>query len=180
MRKDKGILFTTLLLTTFAISAAQPTRITTLQSDKPAPRATLQLSPIETYSFHVEFNGEDLGSWSKVSGLEVSWDVVEYRNGSSNAIQHKLPGRQRVSDVTLTKGVALSPELRGWWQNIRSGNIDRRDISIVLTNQFGVEVRRWDLFDAWPRRWKVNGFDGKGNDVVTEEITFVVEEVTIH
>ena len=32
---------------------------------------------------------------------------------------------------------------------------------------------------AWPKQWKVNGFDGKSNDIVTEEITFVVEEMEI-
>lgn len=32
-------------------------------------------------------------------------------------------------------------------------------------------------FEAFPKAWKVNGFDGKGNDVVTEEIVFVAERV---
>ena len=37
----------------------------------------------------------------------------------------------------------------------------------------------WKCLGCWPKAWKVNGFDGKGNDVVTEEITFVVEEMLI-
>ena len=43
----------------------------------------------------------------------------------------------------------------------------------------GGTVGTWQANRAWPSKWKVNGFDGKGNDVVTEEITFVVEEILI-
>lgn len=40
----------------------------------------------------------------------------------------------------------------------------------------GVSLKRGITLDNG-LKWKVNGFDGKGNDVVTEEITFAKKDL---
>ena len=80
----------------------------------------------------------------------------------------------------MKKGYLLNEDLRDWWQDTVNGSVLRKNISIILENSNQFVVRRWDLYGCWPKSWKINSFDGKSNNVVTEEITFVVEEMVIN
>ncbi len=33
----------------------------------------------------------------------------------------------------------------------------------------------YDLYTAYPSKWKISGFDGKGNDVVTEDVNLTTK-----
>jgi phage tail-like protein len=66
--------------------------------------------------------------------------------------------------------------LQAWWKDCLEGKNERRDISIALYDDTGNEVNNWDCTECFSTQWKVNGFDGKVNDVLTEEVTFVVED----
>ncbi len=143
-----------------------------------APDRRAELDHVGTYNFMVEISGVSAGYFKGVDGLSAEMEVVEFQDGDDLFLR-KRPGRAKFGDVTLKKGYLGSPDLQEWWGAIRDGQYDRRDISIHLEDRRGRAVRTWNLFGCWPKQWKVNGFDGKGNDVVTEEITFVVEEMLI-
>ena len=60
--------------------------------------------------------------------------------------------------------------------------LDERALGQVSAGGLGSLIRRTATITPDHRRtppevWRIDGFDGKGNDVVTEEVTLVVEKV---
>src|SRR5215510_794882 len=56
----------------------------------------------------------DLGSWSKVGGLGVTWDVVEYRTGESNQVW-SMPGIAKYDKITLSRATCPDSQLVQDW-----------------------------------------------------------------
>jgi len=142
------------------------------------PTRRAELDHVGAYNFMVEISGVSAGYFKGIDGLNSEMEVIEFQDGDDLTLR-KRPGRSKFGDVTLKKGYIVTADLQEWWKMCRAGQYDRRDISVILNDNAGNEVRRWNLYGCWPKQWKVNAFDGKGNDVVTEEITFVVEDMEI-
>lgn len=142
------------------------------------PTRRAELDHVGAYNFRVEISGVNAGFFKGVDGINAELEVIEFQDGDDLFLR-KRPGRAKFGDVTLKKGYIVTPDLQTWWRDCRDGKYDRRDIAIHLGDNTNKTVRSWNLFGCWPKQWKVNGFDGKGNDVVTEEITFVVEDMMI-
>ena len=137
------------------------------------------LDHIGAYNFKVEIDGVTTGDFRPVDGLEAEVEVIEYQDGDDLFLR-KRPGRSKFNDIVLKKGYLATQDLQDWWKNCRDGKYDRRDISIILNDNAANEVvSRWSFGECFPIQWKINGFDGKSNDVVIEEITFVVEDMQI-
>ena len=142
------------------------------------PTRRAELDHVGAYNFTVEISGVAAGFFKGVDGINAEIEVIEFQDGDDLFLR-KRPGRAKFGDVTLKKGYIVTEELQTWWRDCRDGKYDRRDIAINLRGNDEGVIRTWNLFGCWPKQWKVNGFDGKGNDVVTEEITFVVEDMQI-
>ncbi len=109
--------------------------------------------PYPAYTFFVEISGIVQASFSECSGLEASIEVQEYSEGGLNSYVHKLPGRVKYADLTLKHGTAGSDDLWKWFQDVAQGKVERKNISIVLYDPAGNEVRRWSFAGAYPIRW---------------------------
>lgn len=128
------------------------------------------------YSFRVEIEGVDAGQFDSVDGLSLSVEPIEYREGQDASLTRKLPGPVNYGNITLKKGYIASSDLNDWIEEARFGNLQQKSVSIVLINKAtGDEVKRWNCFGCFPKSWKVSGLDGKGNDVLTEEMVIVIE-----
>jgi phage tail-like protein len=141
-------------------------------------RTRAEVDHIGAFNFSVEINGVTAGYFKNVDGINAELEVIEFQDGDDTYLR-KRPGRAKFGDVTLKKGYIVTQDLQDWWEAARKGEYERKDISVVLKDNANEEVRRWNLFGCWPKAWKVSALDGKGNDVVTEEITFVVEDLQI-
>jgi phage tail-like protein len=110
-----------------------------------------------TYYFYVQ--GQDMGDaisqavFAEVSGLEVEIEVTPYEEGGVNDHVHKLPGRAKVSDITLRNGVTNSRELWNWFRKTMQGQFERKNVSIIMVDQQGRERQRWDFQEALPIKW---------------------------
>ena len=135
-----------------------------------------RIDPYGNFNFLVEIDGISLAGFSECSGLSTSVDVIEYREGGDHTVR-KLPGLARVGDITLKRGVTQSHELQDWHKNILDGVLDRRNGSIVLQDNAGVEVARWNFFSARPRKWEGPDLNGKGNDIAIEALTLCCERL---
>lgn len=127
----------------------------------PTRRATLD--HVGAYNFMVEISGVNAGYFKGVDGINSEIEVIEFQDGDDLFLR-KRPGRAKFGDVTLKKGYIVTADLQDWWRACRDGQYDRRDISIVLNDNAGNEIRRWNLYGCWPKAWKINSLDGKGND----------------
>lgn len=135
--------------------------------------------PVGNYNFRVEIGGVDAGAFNAVDGLSVEQEVIEYQNGD-DVLVRKRAGRVKYGDITLKKGYITTTVLNDWIEAARCGNGDysRKEMSIILCDNAmpdGGEIKRWNCFECFPKSWKMSSLDGKGNDVLTEEMVIVIE-----
>src|SRR5690349_4702920 len=83
-------------------------------------------------AFHFYVDGTPAAVFTEVSGLEVEIEVMNYEEGGRNDIVHRLPGRRKVSDITLKSGITTSNELWKWFNKVLQGEFERHHVSIVL------------------------------------------------
>ena len=57
-----------------------------------------------------------------------------------------------------------------WHTEVMDGLVERQNGSVILMNDNGEEVSRYNFENAWPCKWKGWDLDGKGSDTAIEEI----------
>jgi len=141
-----------------------------------------QLPFVGNFNFLVEIEGltpdstSVVGGFSEVSGMGSRSDTIEYRTGNSRSV-FKIPGRPRVSNIVLRKGVTSGTELARWRGAIERGVRDVRSGSIILLDAEMNEKARWNFFDAWPCRYEAPALDAAGEQVAVETLELCVERI---
>jgi phage tail-like protein len=145
--------------------------------------AVLRENPYAQFNFLVDLgtgqtDGPEAG-FQEVSGLSMSVDVIEYRNGNDRENQpRKLPGLSRVSDVTLKRGIIGSLNLYRWINDIRNGDMAVRNVTIQLQNEdHTAVVMTWKLLRARIVKHTSGPLNAKGTDVAMEELVLAYERL---
>ncbi|MBC7849291.1 MAG: phage tail protein [Chitinophagaceae bacterium] len=136
--------------------------------------------PIPKFHFLVEWGGARIG-FTEVSGLEVSTEVIEYREGSSPEYHKiKMPGMQKQSNITMKRGTFKGDnEFFEWWNTVALNTIERRNITISLLNENHEPVVVWQAKNAWPSKVQSTDLKADGNEVAIESIELVHEGLKI-
>lgn len=134
---------------------------------------------LTTFSFHVELDGVDIGSFKEASGVESETEIIEYKETTKDGkmLIRKLPGAMKWADITLKKRIDTARDLWEWRLEVENGEIDaaRRDGSIVLYDSTHAEVARWNFMSGWPSKWKGADLNAGEDQVAVEEITITHE-----
>lgn len=109
--------------------------------------------PYLACNFFVEIEGIEHAGFIECTGLEVTTEVFEYKEGGVNDYIHKLPVRSSYANITLKWGVTDSTALWAWYQNVIRGQFVRKNLSVVQYNTLQEEVRRWNVREAFPSKW---------------------------
>jgi phage tail-like protein len=137
--------------------------------------------PLPKFYFSVDIGDQRNLSFQEVSGLDSEAQVIEYRGGDNKQFSTvKMPGVQKVGNVTLKKGVfAKDSTFFDWYSQIRINSIKRVTMVIRLLDENGNCTMEWTLLNAWPT--KITGTDLKsdGNEVAVEAIEIAYESVTV-
>jgi phage tail-like protein len=137
---------------------------------------------LTTFSFHVEFDGVDVGAYKEASGVESETEVIEYKEATKEGkmLIRKVPGAMKWSDITLKKRIDNSTDLWEWRKEVEQGDIDaaRRNGSIVLYDSTHSEVARWNFEAGWPSKWKGADLNAGEDQIAVEEITITHEGLT--
>ena len=137
-----------------------------------------RVDPFATCKFHVEIGEIKEAAFNECSGLEMATDVFEYQEGGLNEYSHKLPGRTKLSNVTLKRGFAKSNELYKWYLEMEQGllqgkSITRQQVTITLySTSVQKELMRWTLSDAFPVKWVGPAFKAAEAVVAIETLEF--------
>jgi phage tail-like protein len=130
--------------------------------------------------FKVEIEGIASSAFSEVSGIDADVSVVDYRPGNDKAPgPRKLPGEAHFSNIVLKRGMTSDLSLWEWMQKTLDGKVERKNVSIVLLNDAGEEVLRFNLRDAWPVRWSGPALNGGASDVAIESLEVAHEGLSI-
>lgn len=136
--------------------------------------------PFRGYNFKVEIDGITTTAFKECSGLDSSTGVVNYREGTDPTLaQRKLSGLSSFSNVSLRRGITSDHSLWDWRKSIASGDLQRRDLSIILMNDKGEEQIRWNLQNAWPDKWTGPSFDATSDAVSIEALELTHEGVEV-
>lgn len=111
-----------------------------------------------------------LGSWSKVSGLAVKWDLAEYRIGNSDEY-FKFAGVPKFERLKLSRAAALgsSTMVQQWLEtSAQSGGMPMEG-HVVLTAA-GAPVAEWTLRAMFPIAWSISEFDANSSKVAMETL----------
>ncbi len=100
-------------------------------------------------------NSSFLGIFKGLTGLDVSFDVLEYREGGNNDFVHRLPGRMIYPNLTLSWGLVNDEALLQWFMQTHT-QAQTQEITLTLTTSAGGQTnnaRKFAFTDAFPVRW---------------------------
>ncbi len=136
--------------------------------------------PIPKFHFQVEWGGAKIG-FTEVTGLDISTDVIEYREGSSPEF-HKIkqPGMQKFSNITLKRGTFKGDnDFYAWFNTISMNTVQRRDLVISLLNENHEPVVVWKVKNCFPVKMTSTDLKADGNEVAIESLEIAHEGLTI-
>jgi len=144
-----------------------------------------RVDPFATFKFHVEVGGITQAAFSDCSGLEMSTEVFEYQEGGLNEYVHKIPGRTKVSNVTLKRGFTTSNELFKWYKEMEKALLEGKrfafqQVTIILYSSADRNERvRWTLDKAFPVKWVGPAFKTDEAAIAVETLEFAHHGITM-
>ena len=138
---------------------------------------TTRNDPYLNFNFRVEIEGAEVARFSEVVLPEGRIETIAYRAGDDLGPARQLPGRVEYGRVVLRHGFAGDPRLFQWWRAVVQGNLDRRNLAIILLDERRNEKVRWAVYEAWPAKWVGPSFRALGNDVAIETIELAHEGI---
>ena len=136
--------------------------------------------PLPKFHFQVDWSGNKIG-FTEVSGLDITTEVIEYRDGASPEYSKiKMPGQRKFSNITLKRGTFKGDnQFFEWFNTVSLNTIERRDIIISLLNESHEPVLVWKVKNAWPTKITPTDLKAGGNEVAIESLELAHEGLTI-
>jgi phage tail-like protein len=119
--------------------------------------------------------GSVAGGFSECSGLEMSLDIEEYREGGNNGTVLRFPTRTKWGNLHLKRGVALTNDLWNWQFAFAQGQVQRRDGAITLLNELHLPVKTWSFQRGIPVRWTGPMLNASQSQTAIEELEIAHE-----
>ena len=119
--------------------------------------------------------------FQEVSGLETEAQVIEYRAGNSSIFAPiKMPGLQKVGNVTMKKGIFVTDsKLWTWFSSIAMNTIARSTVVVNLLDETGAPRMIWTLNNAFPTKLTGTDMKSDGNEVAVESIEIAYETLKV-
>jgi phage tail-like protein len=127
-----------------------------------------------------------------VSGLNITTEVIPYREGGMNTTTQKMPGQSDFAPITLSKGVVVGdPAMLQWMFQMfavqqgagtrSAGSIDFRATMTINVldhpvTKGPVPVKAaFKVFNAWPTAIAFSDFDAGANALLISQMTLAHE-----
>ena len=141
--------------------------------------------PFGNFRFKLELGDVEVAGFAECTGLNIETKVMEYKEGGNNATTLKFPEPSTFGNVTLKRGVTNSNELIEWQLDVVSGTFGKNarknnpSIAIVLMNEKGEDVRRWNLVRAFPVKWVGPDLKASASEVAIEALELAHEGIQL-
>lgn len=157
--------------------------------------AHLSTDPLRNFKFIVTINPPSGASitlgFMSVSGLNITVDVIAYREGGYNTTTQKMPGQADFSPITLSRGVAVGrTEDINWMKqlftvmqgtgNTAPGTDFRRTVDVKILDHpvtvSSVPIKAWfRIFNAWPTSIAWSDLDAGANQLFISQLVLAHE-----
>jgi phage tail-like protein len=118
----------------------------------------------------------DLGSWQKCEGLDVTWDMPEYRVGDQGNLRVFFPGNTKYTPVKLIRAACDDTAKVQEWLNTNAWTYTKSQsqVAITLFDASGAMpgINTWHLKNALPKKWSINSMDAGSSQVSIETLEF--------
>lgn len=153
----------------------------------------LRSDPVKGYNFLISFvdSASSLATasvpvesvlaagFSEASGLEMSLEVEEFKEGGRNDMVHKFPSRITWGNLRFKHGVALSEDLWEWLYSFVEGRGKRRDGLVTLQDDLHQPVRIWQFRRGIPVKWTGPTLNAAQSEVAMEELEMAHEGLNL-
>ena len=114
-------------------------------------------------------------SFTEVSGLAPEFELESVKEGGENRFTHQLPKRVKHPKLVLKRGRAPIDSALAQWcsETLEYGlvsGVRPMDLSVRLLDEKGEPLRAWDVVNAFPVKWEVDGFNSTKNEIAIEKI----------
>jgi phage tail-like protein len=116
-----------------------------------------------------------IGGFSECTGLEMSMQPEEYKEGGRNGAVLKFPSRITWANLTLKKGIGIGSALWDWHFGFVEGRGRRRDGLIILLNEQRAPGNIWFFRRALPIKYGGPPLNATQNAVAIETIEIAHE-----
>ncbi|MBL7813102.1 MAG: phage tail protein [Bacteroidetes bacterium] len=114
----------------------------------------------------------DIG-FQEASGLDVTINTEEYREGGENRFAHRLPGNISYPNLVLKRGLLIGSQLQMWFRSsIETFTFEPHDMNLLLLNPEHMPIQAWSFLNAYPVKWSVSGFNAQDNGIVVDSVEF--------
>ena len=138
--------------------------------------------PYRVFRYQVEVDAIERASFSEVSGMNLSVDPIEYREGNDlRNTPRKYPGLTKFGNVTLKWGVSDDMEFWTWITTTAPTNtvgptgMTRKTVTVSLITDDGALGPSWTLINAWPVGYNVPDLSGLGGDIAITSLELCCE-----
>jgi phage tail-like protein len=129
--------------------------------------------------FLFELDGVEIGVFRSVTGLEVTVQFDEFREGGQNGYVHKVPGRMSWPNLVFRRGITQSDAVFEWLAKssgeqfaANRNKVTRSTGAVTAISSNGTRLRSWEFIDVCPVRWK-------GPELSVENQTPLEEELEV-
>ncbi|MBQ4852417.1 phage tail protein [Pseudoalteromonas sp. MMG012] len=133
--------------------------------------------PIPVYRFVVSF-GEESIPFSEVSGLDIGFETITYKDGHG---KKHMPGQPTDVNITLKRGlVRQKSQFYDWISSISLNLVDKKDITISLTNEDRSQpLVTWKVINAFPKKLTAPSINGGSNEASVESLEMMADDIKI-
>jgi phage tail-like protein len=117
------------------------------------------------------------GGFSECTGLELTLQPEEYKEGGNNGGVLKFASRATWANITLKRGVTAGTELWDWHFSFIEGTGKRRDGVIVLLGAARAPVQAWYFRRGLPVKYTAPSLNATQNSVAIEAIEIAHEGI---
>jgi phage tail-like protein len=120
-----------------------------------------------------------LGTWTKVEGLGMEYEVKEYREGGVNGYMHKLVGPAKFTNLRLSRPVDITSPLLMLWLLSNQVQVKPQTMAVTAMNAAGEVITTWSLIGVVPIKWTGPSLDIMSNAVSTETLEVAYQEISL-
>lgn len=116
-----------------------------------------------------------MAGFSECSGLEMTLDTEEYKEGGNNGKTLRFPSRVKWANLRLKRGVTQSTDLWLWHYGLVLGTVKRHDGLVMLQDEEHAPVRMWSFKRGLPVKWSGPALNATQSQVAIEELEIAHE-----
>ena len=135
--------------------------------------------PLVRFQFRVVYDNMEF-IFQEVKGLSAETQVIEYRHNNSKVFDTiKMPGIQKLGNVTLKKGIFKGDD--DLWKNFNAikNTAKKTTVVISLLDESNAVAMSWNLSNAFPTKITAADMKADSNEVAIETMEIAHEGLTI-